>query len=111
IERWAVGTKAVIASRRDPGPHRVRVAELRELCDVTTFGGICPSPDTAQCSRDFAPQATGDRLLFREFESMQAKIVRAPLQQCDARRSPDRRGDRRLIAMEQLILQIARAGR
>ena len=42
---------------------------------------------------------------------MQAQIVGATLQQRDAHRPADRARDRRQIAMEQLILQIARARR
>ena len=111
IERRAIRPEAVVARRGHPGPHRICSAQLGEFGDVAAAGDARPRPHLRQCGGDLATQSARVRLLLGEFQSMQAQIVRAPLQQRDAHRAADRRGDGRQIAMKQLVLQRARAGR
>ena len=110
IERRAFRAEAVVARRGHPRPHRIGIAELRELGDVALPRRARPVAHFRQAARDFLAQAARSSLLLGELEPMHAQVVRAALQQRDAHRPADRARDRRQIAMEQLVLQLARAG-
>src|SRR6185369_15588532 len=101
----------VVASRGNPRPHRIGIAELRELCDVPLPRRARPLTHCCQPARHLFAQAARDSLLLGQLESMQTQVVRAPLQQRDAHRPADSARDGGQIAMEQLVLKIARARR
>jgi hypothetical protein len=86
IEHRTIRAETVVASRRDPGPHRIRIAELRELGNVPLPRRARPLAHFRESSRNFLAQATSDGLLLGELESMQTQVVRAPLEQRDPHR-------------------------
>jgi hypothetical protein len=49
--------------------------------------------------------------LFSDLETVPAQVIRTALEQRDAHRAPERRGNRRQVAVKELILQGPRAGR
>ena len=71
IEPRAFGSETVVACRSDPRPHRIRVAELSELGDVTLPRGARPLAHFREPARNFLAQAARDSLLLGELESVQ----------------------------------------
>ena len=106
-EVGAARAEAVVARRGDLRPQRMGVTQVRHFGEVAGARGAGPAFDARQRAVARAREA----LLPAELlQPVGAQIVRAPLEQRDARRHADGAGDQRQVLVEQLVLQRARAG-
>ena len=101
--------KAVVASRGDLRPQRVRVRKSTHLRKIARSRGQCPTFDT----RAHAVRLIG--LVERELggastDSIAAHVICTTLEQGHARRSSDGGGEQRQILGEKLILKSTSAG-
>src|SRR5262245_22644681 len=111
LELRAGRTQAVLAGRRHPRPDRILLADVGELDDVTVPRDGSPGLDARQQLRYIAANATRPGLLRRKLQAMPAEVVRASLEQRHPDRAPERGAYRRQVAVIELVLQSARAGR
>ena len=104
----AAGAETVVARRGDLRPQRMRVAQVRHFGEVAALRDAGPALARAPACGRACPR----RLLLAAelLQAVGAQIVRAPLEQRDARRHADGARHQRQVLVEQLVLQRARAG-
>src|SRR5512138_2734718 len=104
LEGLAIRSQTVVASRSDPRPHGMLIAQMTRFCNVSPSGDLAPRADLGQRHRDIAPQPARDGLLLGEIQAMNTQIVRAAFQERDAYRPTQGSCDRRQVAVVELIL-------
>ncbi len=109
-ELRALLPQTVLARRGDHRPHRRLLRQVGELREVAGLGARGPP----RCAREHPRRAATPKLERAlgggQIQAVPAQIVRAPLEQRHLHRQPQRFGEQRQIAAEQLVLQRARAG-
>ena len=108
-EIGAARAGAVLPRGADVRPQRVGIGEWRQLCEIAAAG----RPATSRARVQYRLGRRGQqRLLPRELRQPRpAQVIGPSLEQRDPRRAPQGPGQQRQVAVIQLVLQRARAGR
>jgi hypothetical protein len=98
--------EAIVCRGRDPGPDR-GILRNGQLGDVAARSPDFPVPHLRQHgTQDRVPEP----LLEGIRQAMQAQVIRAPLEQADARGNPEGIADQGEVTVEKLILEVACPG-
>jgi hypothetical protein len=109
--RGARSAEAVLARRSHRAAHRVVVTQARHFGKVSGLRFPRPAADAAEHARIRRRNARQRRHRLGQLEPVQAQVVGAAFQERDARRPAKRLRHRRQVAVEQLVLEGARARR
>ncbi len=102
-ELAAAAAAATLARRAELAAQRMRLAEVGQLGQIAAAGGLRPLQHAREQRVGGRRQQLG--LPSDVSQTRAAEIIRPPLQQGNARRPADGRGEQRQIAMKQLILK------
>jgi hypothetical protein len=103
--------EAVLARRGERSARGIRVAQALDLRKVPGPGLARPAADARQHARVRRGNPGQLRNRLRQLQPVQAQVVRAALQQRESRRTAECLRDGRQVAVEELVLERARAGR